>query len=112
MLKVLFICGKNKWRSPTAEQVFSEHPNIECTSAGLSHDAEVPVSAELVEWAELIFVMEKQHKSKLSVQFKPQLLGKRIVCLNIPDNYKFMEPALVKLLESKVTPFLSAGGPS
>ena len=110
MRKVLFICGKNRWRSPTAEQVFSEHPNIECTSAGLSHDAEVPVSGELVEWAELIFVMEKQHKSKLAVQFKAQLQGKKVVCLNIPDNYKFMEPALVKLLKSKVTPFLPAVG--
>jgi predicted protein tyrosine phosphatase len=110
MRKVLFICGKNKWRSPTAEQVFSEHPGIQCTSAGLSHDAEVPVSAELVEWAELIFVMEKKHKSKLSAQFKPQLQAKRVVCLNIPDNYKFMEPALVKLLEVKVTPFLAAVG--
>jgi predicted protein tyrosine phosphatase len=110
--KVLFICGKNKWRSPTAEQIFSEHPNMECTSAGLSHDAEVPVSAELVEWAELIFVMEKQHKSKLSAQFRPQLHGKKVVCLNIPDNYKFMDPALVKLLESKVKPFLPASGRS
>lgn len=106
MLKVLFICGKNKWRSPTAEQIFSAHPRIECTSAGLSHDAEVPVSSEVVEWADLILVMEKQHKSKLAAQFKPQLQGKKVVCLNIPDNYKFMEPALVKLLESKVTPFL------
>lgn len=106
MSNVLFICGKNKWRSPTAEQVFSEHQGIQCASAGLSHDAEVPVSVELVEWAELIFVMEKQHKSKLSAQFQPQLQGKKVVCLNIPDNYKFMDPALVRLLESKVTPFL------
>ncbi len=54
--------------------------------------------------------MEKQHKSKLSAQFRPQLLGKKVVCLNIPDNYKFMEPALVKLLEAKVTPFLPSEG--
>ena len=86
--------------------MFSEREGVECASAGLSHDAEVIVSAELVEWAELIFVMEKQHKSKLSAQFKAQLQGKKVVCLNIPDNYKFMEPALIKLLESKVTPFL------
>ena len=59
-----------------------------------------------IGWADLIFVMEKQHKSKLSAQFKAQLQGKKVVCLNIPDNYKFMEPALIKLLESKVTPFL------
>lgn len=109
MRKVLFICGKNKWRSPTAEQVFSDHPGVECASAGLSHDAEVPVSAELVEWAELIFVMEKPHKAKLSAQFKAQLLGKKVVCLNIPDKYKFMDPALVLLLERKVTQFLPAG---
>jgi len=49
MLKILFVCGKNKWRSPTAEQVFSEHPSIQCASAGVSHDAEVPVSAEIIE---------------------------------------------------------------
>jgi len=106
MLKILFVCGKNKWRSPTAEQVFSEHPSIQCASAGVSHDAEVPVSAEIIEWAELIFVMEKRHKYKLSTQFEAQLKGKRIVCLNISDNYKFMEPALVKLLEQKISPFL------
>ena len=106
MRRVLFVCGKNRWRSPTAEQVFSEHPGIECSSAGLSHDAETPLSAELVEWAELIFVMEKQHKAKLSAQFQAHLFGKRIVCLNIPDNYRFMDAALVKLLRVKVTPFL------
>jgi len=106
MRRVLFVCGKNRWRSPTAEQVFSEHPGIECSSAGLSHDAETPLSVELVEWAELIFVMEKQHKTKLAAQFQAHLGGKRVVCLNIPDNYRFMDAALVKLLRVKVTPFL------
>jgi len=96
----------NRWRSPTAEQVFSEHPGIECTSAGLNHGAENPVTAELIEWAELIFVMEQGHKTKLSSDFKPYLRGKRIVCLNIPDNYKYMDPALVKLLQAKVKRFL------
>lgn len=106
MSRVLFVCGKNQWRSPTAEQVFSEQPGIECASAGLSRDAETPLSVELIEWAELIFVMEQEHKRKLSAAFKANLAGKRVVCLNIPDNFKFMEPALVKLLKSKVTPFL------
>lgn len=103
---VLFVCGKNKWRSPTAEQVFAEHPGIECASAGVSHDAETPISVELVEWADLIFVMEKEHKAKLSTRFKPNLAGKRVVCLGIPDNYKFMAPGLVAILKSKVTPYL------
>ena len=107
MTHALFVCGKNKWRSPTAEQIFAGYPGLECASAGLSHDAEVPLSAELVEWAELIFVMEKVHKTKLSAQFKPYLAGKRVVCLNIPDNYKFMDAALIKLLQHKVTPYFT-----
>lgn len=106
MNRVLFICGKNQWRSPTAEQVFAEFPGIECASAGLSHDADTPVSVELVEWAELIFVMEKEHKAKLCARFKPSVAGKRVVCLGIPDRFRFMDPALVKLLKTKVTPHL------
>ncbi len=106
MQRVLFICSMNRWRSPTAEQIFSDYPGIECASAGLNRGAENPLTGELVEWAELIFVMERAHKEKLSREFKPYLLGKRVVCLNIPDNYKFMEPALVKLLHAKIDGFL------
>ena len=102
----MFICGKNTWRSPTAENISADHPGVSCASAGLSHDAEVPVSAELIEWADLIFVMEKAHKARLSARFRPQLSGKRVVCLGIPDNYQFMQPALVNLLRMKVTPHL------
>nr|WP_249661127.1 low molecular weight protein tyrosine phosphatase family protein [Variovorax sp. PCZ-1] len=102
----MFVCSKNKWRSPTAEQIFSERDDLQCDSAGLSNDAEVPLSIELIEWADMIFVMEKQHKSKLAAQFKPHLAGKKVICLNIPDNYKFMDPELVKLLDRKVMPFL------
>ena len=75
-------------------------------SAGLSTDAQTSLSAELVDWADLIFVMEKVHKTKLSTRFKPQLSDKRVIRLGIPDNYRFMEPALVKLLKTKVRPYL------
>jgi predicted protein tyrosine phosphatase len=106
MQRVLFICSMNRWRSPTAEQIFSEHPGIECTSAGLNRGAESPLTPELLEWAELIFVMERDHKAKLSRDFRAYLHGKRVVCLNIPDNYTFMDPALVTLLQAKVSPML------
>jgi predicted protein tyrosine phosphatase len=106
MLRVLFVCGKNKWRSPTAEHIFASHSGIECASAGLAPESETVLSAELIEWAELIFVMEKQHKSKLSAQFKPYLADKRVVCLHIPDKYHFMDATLVKILTTKVTPYL------
>jgi predicted protein tyrosine phosphatase len=104
--RVLFICSMNRWRSPTAEQVFAEHSGIECTSAGLNHGADNPLTAELIEWADIIFVMERDHKNKLAKNFQPYLSGKRVVCLNIPDNYRFMDATLVKLLLAKVGPFL------
>ena len=62
MKHVLFICSQNRLRSPTAEQVFSGYLGLECASAGLNHDAENPVTPELLEWAEIIFVMEKAHR--------------------------------------------------
>jgi len=104
--KVLFICSQNKWRSPTAEQVFSEYGALKCLSAGLNHDAENPLTPELVSWADIIFVMERKHKEKLAANYQAQLLNTRVICLNIPDKYKFMQPELIKLLKSKVTRFL------
>lgn len=106
MERILFICSKNRWRSPTAEHLFAGRPGIECTSAGLSHDAKTPLSGELVEWADTIFVMEKAHKAKLAAKYRAHLAGKRVVCLNIPDNYRYMDPALVELLRTRVAPHL------
>lgn len=106
MKTVLFVCSQNKLRSPTAEQVFASYPGVECASAGLNHDAENPLTAELLEWAEIIFVMEKAQRAKLTSRFKKHLHDQRIICLNIPDNYDYMAPALVALLEAKVRPHL------
>jgi predicted protein tyrosine phosphatase len=106
MPRALFVCTQNRLRSPTAEQVFSQWPGVECASAGVHRSADVPLSAELIEWADIIFVMERSHRNKLSANFKAHLHGKRIVVLGIPDEYEFMEPGLVRLLEAKVSPYL------
>jgi predicted protein tyrosine phosphatase len=106
MKNVLFICSQNKLRSPTAEQVFARYPDIETASAGLNNDAENPVTGELVEWADLIFVMEQAHRNKLRKKFKQHLSRARVICLDIPDDYDFMDPYLVRLLEARVPRFL------
>ncbi|HLO89099.1 MAG TPA: low molecular weight protein tyrosine phosphatase family protein [Nostocaceae cyanobacterium] len=106
MKKLLFICSQNKLRSPTAEAVFSEYPDLEVESAGLNRDAEVPVSTEAIEWADIIFVMEKSHKNKLSKKFQAFLKNKRVICLDIPDEYDYMELTLIELLKQKVLPLL------
>lgn len=106
MRKVLFICSQNRLRSPTAEQVFSTWPGIEVKSAGLDALASVPVSPELLEWAQTIFVMEKSHRNKLSRRFRKHLKSQKVVCLNIPDEYEYMDEGLIRLLKSLVPPHL------
>ena len=103
---LLFICSQNKLRSPTAEAVFAGMPGIDVDSAGLNHDAIVSLTPEQVEWADLIFVMEKEHRNKLNRKFKRHLNGQRVIVLGIPDDYAYMDPALVALLKVKVTPVL------
>ena len=96
------MCSRNRLRSPTAEQVFASWPGIETASAGINRDADNPVTPELLQWADLIMVMERVHRSKLSAKFRTQMAGKRIVCLEIPDQFDYMQPALVQLLNARV----------
>ena len=80
-IHALFICSQNRLRSPTAEQVFANWPGVETDSAGLGNDADVPLSVEQIEWATMIFVMERAHRNKLTKKFKPHLNGKQVICL-------------------------------
>lgn len=108
MTRVLFVCSQNRLRSPTAEQHFSRRADLEVASAGTNNDAETLLTAELVEWAELIFVMEKRHRTRLRQRFRAALGGKRVICLDIPDRYRFMDPALLRLLEARVLRYIPA----
>jgi len=106
MQKLLFICSQNKLRSPTADNVFSAFDGLECDSAGLAPDAEMALSPEQIEWADIIFVMEKTHRNKLSKRFKQFLKNKRVIVLGVPDEFDYMDPDLINLLKSKVPQFL------
>ncbi|MEA3265004.1 MAG: low molecular weight protein tyrosine phosphatase family protein [Pseudomonadota bacterium] len=106
MRKILFVCSQNRLRSPTAEQVFSSYPGVEVASAGTNNDAEVPLTGELVRWADIIFVMEKAHRNKVQKKHRADLQSARLVCLDIPDDYDFMDEDLVRLLKAKVTRYL------
>ncbi|KVW31895.1 low molecular weight protein tyrosine phosphatase family protein [Burkholderia ubonensis] len=106
MTRALFVCSRNRLRSPTAEEWFVGWPGIETDSAGVAPDADSVVSREQIAWADIIFVMERAHKAKLSKQFGADLRNKKIVCLDIPDKYAFMQPELIALLERRAGKFL------
>ena len=108
MKNVLFVCSQNRLRSPTAEQVFASHPSISVASAGTNNNADNPLTPELVQWADIIFVMEKAHRNKLQKKFKGELKEARVICLDIPVEYEFMDEGLVRLLRAKVLRHLPA----
>lgn len=104
--RALFLCSRNRLRSPTAERVFAGWAQVETDSAGLADDAEVPLSSEQIAWASIIFVMEKAHRRRLNSRFRRHLNGKRVVCLDIADDYAYMQPELINLLEARAGAFL------
>jgi predicted protein tyrosine phosphatase len=106
--RVLFVCSANQLRSPTAEQLFAGRPGFEVASAGLNRTAAIPVTPELLEWADVIFVMERQHRTKLANRFRRHLRSKRLICLDIPDEFEFMDPKLVAILNAKLESFFRA----
>lgn len=108
-MRILFVCDRARARSPTAELLFSRWPGLETASAGVSDDADEPVEADHLAWAEIIVVMERAHRLKLMRRFGPALRHARIVCLAVRDDYAFMEPALVRLLEARAGRFLPPG---
>ena len=108
MQRLLFICSQNRFRSPTAEAIFDSIPEVEAASAGLNHDAVTPLSGDQIEWAQIIFVMEKAHRNKLQERFREMLRDKRVVVLDVPDLYDFMDPGLVELLRSKLRRYVPA----
>ncbi len=102
----MFICSQNMLRSPTAEEVFSRVPGLEVTSAGTEADAEMRVSLDLVEWADIILVMETYHRKRLQTMFGSALKEKEPVVLGIRDDYECMDLELVEILKVKVPRYL------
>lgn len=105
-IKLLFICSRNQWRSPTAENIWRRHPQVSARSAGTSPNARHPVSEGDLYWADVIFVMEEKHKSRLLVSFRDVIEARPVHVLDIPDDYKYMDPALVEELQSSVAGIL------
>ncbi|MCB9658133.1 MAG: phosphotyrosine protein phosphatase [Sandaracinaceae bacterium] len=102
-MRVLFVCSRNQWRSPTAEAVFRRHPAVDARSAGTSPKARKTVSARDLEWADVICVMERKHAQRLRADYARLLGGKPLHVLEVPDEYRYMDPELVALLTQVVS---------
>ena len=103
---ILFVCSRNRWRSPTAERVWRNHPDLNVRSAGTSSSARKTISPADIGWADVIFVMEYQQKRKLVANFGQLVAHKPLVVLDIPDDYHYMDPELVTILQETVADYL------
>ncbi len=106
MQNILFICSRNQWRSPTAEKIYSRDSRLNVRSAGTSPRARKTVNAKDIEWSDMIFAMEYKHKERLKAEYGRLLQYKKVVVLDIPDDYGYMDEELVEVLRESVEGYL------
>jgi predicted protein tyrosine phosphatase len=104
--KLLFVCSQNRWRSLTAETMYEGFPGYAVKSAGTEPGARIKVNEGHVGWADMIFAMEKKHVRILRERFGDALREKKIICLHIPDSYRYMEPALIDELKANLSQYV------
>lgn len=105
-MKLLFLCSQNKRRSLTAEKLFAGYKCCQARSAGTESNARIKVTEGLLGWADIIFCMEKKHLRRIKAKYSEVLAGKEVVCLNIEDEYEYMDEELCAMLESSVDEYL------
>mgnify|MGYP000793910385 CR=1 FL=1 len=101
-MHILFLCSQNKRRSLTAEKLFNDYEGHQARSAGTEKNARIKVTPGLLGWADIIFCMEKKQIRRIKEKYPEIAADKKIVCLNIADEYSFMEGDLCELLEAVV----------
>src|SRR6478736_5221574 len=105
-MRVLFVCHYNRKRSATAERIFGKDPLHDVRSAGTSEDAMVRVNGHMLDWADIVFIMDGEQQRDLARMFPNHPALAKIVCLHIRDQYDFLDPELVRLLEERTAPHL------
>ncbi|MES2735322.1 MAG: phosphotyrosine protein phosphatase [Verrucomicrobiota bacterium] len=109
-MKLLFLCSRNQWRSPTAEAIYQNDPRVQVRSAGVSSAARIRVTEKLLRWADVVCVMEHTHKKRLHADFPEVAADLNLEVLDIPDDYPYMDSDLVELLRERVEPLIQQGG--
>lgn len=95
--RVVFVCSAGILRSATAARIYAQKYNTR--SAGSEGYALIPLSDELVLWAQEIVFVNKQNY--LSVKDKYSFDGTKVVVLDIPDVYNHMHPKLIAAFEEQ-----------
>ncbi|HEY9002002.1 MAG TPA: protein tyrosine phosphatase [Mucilaginibacter sp.] len=104
MPNLLFICSKNQWRSPTAELLFKHHPIHKARSAGTNNNARIRVNQKMIDWADVLFVMERKHRDIIRERFN--ISDQPVIVLEIPDDFQFGDTELIEILKVSLADYL------
>lgn len=102
VLKLLFVCSRNKRRSLTAERLFDRATGYVARSAGTQPGARVVLTAGLIGWADMVFFMERSHLRRAEEKYGEALEGRKSVVLQVPDDYEYMQEELVHELRARL----------
>jgi Predicted protein tyrosine phosphatase len=105
-IKLLFLCSQNKRRSLTAEKIFDKVNGHEARSAGTEVNSRIKVTAGMLGWADIVFCMEKKHIRRIREKYSDIIIDKKVVCLNIVDDYEYMDDELVGILNAEINEYL------
>lgn len=86
----------------TAEKIFQSLDGYKVRSAGTENNSRIKVTLGLIGWSDIIFCMEKKHVRRIKEKFKDIIKDKTIICLNINDDYAFMDDELIEILKGGV----------
>jgi len=97
--KVLCVCSAGLLRSPTTALVLSQEPfNYNTRAAGMTPEfALIPVDRVLLHWADEIVCMDDRQKAQLEGMLEET---KPIIVLNVPDQYGYRDPDLMKIIRA------------
>ncbi|MCP4192643.1 MAG: protein tyrosine phosphatase [Planctomycetaceae bacterium] len=103
---ILFVCSKNRWRSPTAEAIYQADHRIAVRSRGTARTAVQRLRRSDFDWADAVLVMETKHRNRILADFPSEARSTWIYVLDVPDDYQFMNPELVELLQATCEPII------
>jgi predicted protein tyrosine phosphatase len=101
-VRFLFVCAGKVVRSPAAQAVMREiGGGMRATrSAGIAPFCLRPVSAEDLQWADVVAVMEPDHQRFIALRW-PEVAPK-VRVLHVEARYHRHDPALAIVLEARL----------
>jgi predicted protein tyrosine phosphatase len=95
--RILFVCTANIDRSRTAEDLYRDDPRFEVRSAGTAPFASTPLTRELLQWADRVFVMcERKDRHHTNIKLRFPDVDRPVVDLDVEDHWRRGDPELVR----------------